>query len=183
MNAVPKLALSHVGFHVTDIAKMRDFYTRVLGFTVTDEGTINNGAMEMVFMSRDPRDHHQVVIATGRAKDTPTIVNQLSFRAESIADLRNIWQAAKAEGARNVDPVDHGVAWSVYFLDPEDNRVEVFVDTPWYVKQPRRQSLDLAQPDDGVRQTTLDRIKGEPTFGPIEAWRAEIAKKIEARAG
>lgn len=183
MTTVPRLALSHIGIHVTDIAKMRDFYTRVLGFTVTDEGPVNNGAMEMVFMSRDPRDHHQVVIATGRPADQKTIVNQISFRADSLADLRSIWKAAVAEGARAIDPVDHGVAWSVYFLDPEDNRVEVFVDTPWYVKQPRRQSLDLAQPDDVVHRVTLDRIQGEPTFGPIEGWRAEIAKKIEARAG
>ena len=29
--------LGHVGIHVNDIAKMRDFYTRVIGLQVSDE--------------------------------------------------------------------------------------------------------------------------------------------------
>ena len=34
----PNLMFSHMGFAVKDMAKMEDFYTRVLGFTVTDRG-------------------------------------------------------------------------------------------------------------------------------------------------
>ena len=33
-------SFSHVGFHVRDIAKMEDFYKRVMGFIVTDRGEI-----------------------------------------------------------------------------------------------------------------------------------------------
>ena len=38
MDLKGKLWLSHVGFYVTDINKMVDFYTRFLGFTVSDRG-------------------------------------------------------------------------------------------------------------------------------------------------
>jgi catechol 2,3-dioxygenase len=32
------LSMSHIGLYVYDLPKMEDFYTRVLGFTVTDRG-------------------------------------------------------------------------------------------------------------------------------------------------
>ena len=35
--AIP-LSFSHLGIHVSDLPRMEDFYTRVLGFTVTDRG-------------------------------------------------------------------------------------------------------------------------------------------------
>ena len=37
---VPRLSFSHMGIFVTDVARMQDFYTRVLGFTVTDGGEL-----------------------------------------------------------------------------------------------------------------------------------------------
>ena len=47
---------SHMGLSVKDMVKMEDFYTRVLGFTVTDRG--NAGGMKLVFLSRDQLDLH-----------------------------------------------------------------------------------------------------------------------------
>ena len=73
MTSVPRLSFSHVGIFVTDIARMEDFYTRVLGFTVTDRGDLETprGRLQFVFLSRDPREHHQVVMASGRPADLP----------------------------------------------------------------------------------------------------------------
>ena len=51
MNLKGKLWLSHVGFYVTDINKMVDFYTRFLGFTVSDRGPRPDG--EIVFMDQE----------------------------------------------------------------------------------------------------------------------------------
>ena len=49
---VPNLIFSHMGLSVRDIGKMEDFYSRVLGFTVTDRGFA--GGMQLVFLSRSP---------------------------------------------------------------------------------------------------------------------------------
>lgn len=38
MNEAPRMAFAHMGIYVIDIAKMADFYTRVLGFAITDRG-------------------------------------------------------------------------------------------------------------------------------------------------
>jgi len=64
MPAPPAVSFSHFGVYVTDIAKMERFYTRALGFIVTDKGNI--GADDLVFMSRDPGEHHQMIMSTGR---------------------------------------------------------------------------------------------------------------------
>ncbi|HVJ23513.1 MAG TPA: VOC family protein, partial [Burkholderiales bacterium] len=61
MASVPEFSFSHMGLYVTDAARMEDFYTRVLGFAVTDRG--NLGSVNIVFLSRDPREHHQIILA------------------------------------------------------------------------------------------------------------------------
>lgn len=32
-----------------------------------------------------------------------------------------------------VAPRNHGNAWSIYFADPEGNRIELYTPSPWYV--------------------------------------------------
>ena len=46
------LTLSHVGYFVTDVDKMVDFYTRVLRFVVSDRGDRGGGGA-IIFMTRD----------------------------------------------------------------------------------------------------------------------------------
>jgi catechol 2,3-dioxygenase-like lactoylglutathione lyase family enzyme len=62
----PAVAFSHVGLRVTDLAHMEDFYTRVVGLLVTDRGTLRDDGPTLVFLSRNPDEHHQLVLATGR---------------------------------------------------------------------------------------------------------------------
>jgi len=65
-----KLTLSHVGLSCFDLARLEDFYTRVLGMTVTDRGTVPGGTDELVFLTTDPSEHHQLVLASGRTEGT-----------------------------------------------------------------------------------------------------------------
>jgi catechol 2,3-dioxygenase-like lactoylglutathione lyase family enzyme len=63
MTKRPKLSFSHMGIFVSDINKMVDFYTRVLGLVVSDRGIVQDGR-DMAFMTLDPREHHQVALTT-----------------------------------------------------------------------------------------------------------------------
>jgi catechol 2,3-dioxygenase len=71
-------------------------------------------------------------------------------------------------------------AWSVYFSDPEGNRIEMFRDTPWYVPQPPGFEIDLDQSEDELYRETEAICRAQPGFKPIEEWRGEIAAKIAA---
>ena len=175
------LAFSHVGIHVTDIERMTDFYTRVLRFVVSDRGTSSQGG-EIVFMTRDPAEHHQFVIASGRPAELPyNLINQISFRVDSLQTLRDLHdQLSREPGVKVHPPITHGNALSVYFLDPEGNRVEFLIDTPWHVPQPFRVPVDLSLPDDQLWATIEKRVRATPGFKPMAEWKAEIARKIAA---
>src|SRR5215510_13335143 len=58
--------LGHVGIICDDFLKMRDFYTRVLGLTVTDEDPERGSC----FLSADPaNEHHELNL--GQARPAP----------------------------------------------------------------------------------------------------------------
>ena len=143
------LQFSHIGLYVSDLPRMARFYKQALRFTQTDAGDL--GTVQLVFLSRDPREHHQLVLATGRpAEPGFNVVNQISFRVPDIATLRGFHDRLLAEGASDMHPVTHGNAVSVYCRDPEGNRLELFMDTPWYCEQPLREPIDLSQPDEAI---------------------------------
>ena len=176
------LTLSHVGYFVTDIAKMVDFYTRFLKFVVSDRGDRDDGGA-IVFMTRDPKEHHQLVFASGKPADLGfNVINQISFRVDSLATLREMFHALKNESITMLGTITHGNALSVYFLDPERNRVELLIDTPWYVPQPHRLAVDLDQPDDQLWAGIEKHCRGTHGFKSRAQWVGEIEQKIAAAA-
>ena len=179
---VPALSFSHFGMFVTDVARMEDFYTRLLGFAVTDRGDLETprGKVFLAFLSRDPREHHQLVLVSGRPAGLPfNPINQISFRMAEFSGLREMYRRLVDENVKELYPVCHGNALSVYFHDPEANRVELFVDTPWYVHQPLRIPMDMRMGDDELWAWAEGEAKKLPGFKPVEEWRAELARRIK----
>ena len=175
----PPLEFSHIGFFVTNLDKMRDFYSRVLGFPVTDEGLL--GTQRLTFLSRDPGEHHQVVLVEGRPGTLPfNVINQISFRARSLAELRTLYHALEQEpGVSELVAVTHGIAVSLYCLDPEDNRIEIFVDCPWYVEQPLRGEINLDRPEEEILDDIRTHIQDHPTFRPMADWSQQLASRLD----
>jgi catechol 2,3-dioxygenase-like lactoylglutathione lyase family enzyme len=175
------LTFSHIGIYVQDMARMVDFYTRFLGFAVADRGTTANG--EIVFLTRDPREHHQFVLASGRPADLQfNMINQISFRVDSLTTLKELHEGLKNEQVADITTLTHGNALSCYFRDPERNRVELLIDTPWYVPQPHRLLVDLSLPDDQLWATIEKHVRATPGFKLQAEWAKEIERKI-AQAG
>ena len=142
------ITFSHVGIYVTHLERMVDFYTRFLGFVVSDRGGFKGGA-ELVFLTRDSNEHHQLVLVSGRPADLPfNVVNQISFRVDSLRTLLQLYAALKNEPVTDISPVSHGNALSVYFLDPEGNRIETYWNTGLKAKQPYGVRIDLDKPAD-----------------------------------
>lgn len=183
--AAPNLKFSHMGLSVKDIARMEGFYTRVLGFTVTDRGTA--GGMQLVFLSRDPFDHHQIVLATGRPERLPAntanpqfgpSINQISFKMGTLADLREMHGRLQAEGGSNLFPANHGIAWSIYAHDPEGNNLEFFVDSDWYITQPFLIPLDFSKSDELIVAETKQLCESSEGFEPYGDWRERVARRM-----
>jgi catechol 2,3-dioxygenase len=180
MGTPPPAQLTHVGLYVTDMDRMVDFYGRLLGLVVTDEGEFLG--KRLTFMSRNADEHHQVVFVTGRrAPADLMLLSQVSFRLpdDDLQALRWIHDTALELGARGMEGRNHGNSYSVYFEDPEGNRLEIYTATPWYVSQPWRVPLDLGDPDDVIRDKTRAMIAEGATWSPVDEWRDRLAARLD----
>jgi catechol 2,3-dioxygenase-like lactoylglutathione lyase family enzyme len=177
---IPKLSFSHVGFLVRDIERMIEFYTGQLGFALTDRGQLDMlpGKPEIAFLSRDPDEHHQLALVSGRPDSGEGTLNQISFRLECLADLRALRARLEASGVTRFLPMSHGNAWSLYFPDPEGNTIECFVPSPFHTRQPVTDPLDLSLPDEEILAQTESRHRNAPDFQPRASWRAAFEKRL-----
>lgn len=177
MTLTPQLA--HVGIFVRDIAAMTRFYTTVFGLQVTDHGVGRNFKVPLHFLSGTSDQHHQLVLAGGRAADAPSTIMQLSFKVSVIDDLRRVKASALAQGASQMRGMNHGNALSIYFADLEDNTVEVYLDTPWYVPQPHGDPLDLEKADEIIWAETEAICRADPGFAPAVEWQARFPRSMK----
>ena len=177
MTPRPNAQLTHLGIFVRDMETMVDFYTRVLGLLVTDTGILRGRSL--TFLSRSAQEHHQLVLAQGRGDDSTPVINQISFRIDTLADLKEFYRVLVEEGVANLDPITHGVAWSVYFLDPEGNRIELYTDAEWYVHQPMRATIDLTASEEDIRAATLALIGGDASLRPLSEWADQMQARLD----
>ncbi|NDZ80928.1 glyoxalase [Streptomyces sp. SID10853] len=159
--------LGHTGLWVNDLETMRDFYTRMLGLTVTDE----DAERGIVFLSARPdEEHHEFVLQVGRtAPDGAKLTHQISWRIDSLETLVGYHKRFRAEGVPVQQEVTHGNAYGIYFFDPEGNRNEVYIRVEKDVRQPFRKTLDLDLPLDAI-EAEAERLLNDDTeaYQPIQ---------------
>ncbi|MFI6521483.1 VOC family protein [Spirillospora sp. NPDC050679] len=159
--------LGHTGLWVFDLPRMRDFYERVLGLTVTDE---DEGHGIVFFSSRPAEEHHEFVLQTGRtAEPGAKQQHQISWRVEALEDLRAYHRRFEAEGVEVQQEVTHGNAFGIYFFDPEGNRNEVYLRIDRDVRQPFRKSIDFGLPAEEI-YAEAERLlsDGGPDYQPVQ---------------
>ena len=172
------LSWSHVVLNVKDKERMLDFYTRVLGFQITDQGEVASRGLEITFLSQEAAEHHQIAFFTGRKDDEASnSTAHMAFRVGSLPELRGVIKGLKDEGVE-MRPTSHGNTWSVYFQDPKKNGVEIFADTPWHVQQPQGEMWDMDLDDDALLAWTEERFKSEPGFVPKAAFVSRREKEL-----
>lgn len=183
----PDVSFSHFGMWVENLPRMVRFYTGLLGYVVSDRGPLNTptGRHPFAFLTRDAAEHHQLVLAGGRPANLAfNPINQLSFRVDSLGTLRayyaRVTRKPYAALVSDIHPVCHGNALSLYFRDPEGNRIELYIDTPWYVNQPMRLELDFSLSDAALWEWVKNAMQAKPGFQPVERWRRNLQRELNA---
>ena len=179
--ARPGLAFAHFGLFARDLSRMEAFYTEMLGFTVTDRGRIERpaGGVDLVFLSRDPDEHHQIVLASGRPDQVGfNVINQISLKADSLPTLQDLFRKLRSSGVQGLAPITHGNALSLYAPDPEGNRLELYIDLPWYVTQPVVLPVDLDRDAQDIMRDAEVHARSLPGFMPRAQWRAQMAQRM-----
>lgn len=133
--------IGHVVLRASDLPKSVDFYTRLLGFEISDiypEEMLPGG---MVFMRYNP-DHHGVALVGGMPG--PSAKRELHHIAFEVDTLDEVFLARKRLRAHGVPIVFEGrrragVQIAIEFLDPDGHHLEIY----W--------GLDRVGPDGRVR--------------------------------
>ena len=176
---IPNAQLTHAGVYVKNMEVMKAFYTKYLGLIVVDQGVLNG--TELMFLSRSDNEHHQLVLAhvPSRVMDGATTLNQISFRMDSLRDLKTYYEMLLPHSLEGMEPRHHGNSWSFYFFDPEGNKIEIYAVTPWQVHQPWRAPLDLMEPEEKILADTQRYADALPGSVPLEMWREEMRQKLK----
>ena len=119
MRKAPLWRFSHVGLFVKDLDRMAEYYKQVFSMVETDGGEARGHSVK--FLSRNPTEHHQLVLETSRTSEDTTL-QQLSFRFSTLDDLRQMKARIEAlprnllSGEMVPYGVNHGIAWSLMAL-------------------------------------------------------------------
>src|SRR3546814_7303865 len=77
--------------------------------------------------------------------------------------------------------LNHGNAWSVYFDDPENNKVEVYVDTPFHTPQPCGEPLNLDLSEADLLAETKALVDALPEGQSREAYIQTMADRLDRK--
>ncbi len=164
-----QLSWSHAVLNVRDEKKILDFYTETLGFNISDRGPIAENGPNIIFMSQNEDEHHQLAVVTSRKDQNPSnSLNHLAFRVESFDDVKTLNGKLESAGV-DILPLSHGNTLSLYFNDPEGNGLEVFWDTPWHVAQPDGILWDTSLNQDQALAWVEETFREKPKFSKREA--------------
>ena len=72
---------------------------------------------------------HITVVNVTTETNVP-MVQQVSFNVGTLANVKRTFRKVREAQCKVIEPRCHGNAWSVYFSDPEGNRVEIKLRRP-----------------------------------------------------
>ncbi|HEX9462507.1 MAG TPA: VOC family protein [Alphaproteobacteria bacterium] len=118
--------LAHVVLRVRDLAAMRDWYKTVLQAEVTVESDV------ICFVTYDDEHHRIALVAVPglaeRGDGMRVGMDHIAFTYASLGDLLHTYERLRDAGITPFWPINHGVTVSLYYRDPEGNRIELQVD-------------------------------------------------------
>jgi len=157
--------IGHVALRVADEEKSRSFYRDILGFDVSEMDPDHGGT----FMTLGQNFHTIDVFGHPEAKSAPRPdPNQvglfhIAFEVGSYAALRDAYCTLVDHEVPISHCMDHISQRSIYFQDPDGNRLEIYYEMPDALQR-------FSETSRGDQDIRLDLTKkGEP----LPAWLME----------
>lgn len=140
--------LGHVLLKVADLERSKKFYANLLGFEVVEEDPQHGG----VFMTLGTDGHTldlfpatDTTVAPASSLDRAG-VHHIAFQVDHEEALRNAYFTLQDAGVEVVRAVDHVSQKSIYFYDPDGNRLEIYYELPHALDMFRRGREDRDTP-------------------------------------
>ncbi|KIX96547.1 uncharacterized protein Z520_07813 [Fonsecaea multimorphosa CBS 102226] len=117
--------LAHVVLRTRRFKEMTDFYKKFLGAAVEFENE------RACFLKYDEEHHRLGILALDGLLDsgrTAPGLEHIAFTFHTLNDLIKVWEQRKALGIEPIWCVNHGGTTSMYYEDPDGNKLESQVD-------------------------------------------------------
>jgi len=116
---------AHAVLRTNKFKEMVEWYTTVLQAEIVFENQM------LAFMTYDD-EHHRLAIAgfpgiVDRAPHSAGL-DHLAYTYASLGDLVATYERLKAAGITPLVPINHGLTTSMYYRDPDGNKVELQID-------------------------------------------------------
>ena len=116
---------AHFVLRVRDIEKSLDWYQKVLGMSIVHD------AGNLAFLTYDD-EHHRLALAktpveTETVRGSPGL-DHVAYTLATLGELLGTYARLKSLDIEPVWPVNHGLTTSLYYADPDGNRVEFQVE-------------------------------------------------------
>ncbi len=160
MTSAPNLSgIHHVAYRCKDAKETTEFYQRVMGMDfdlafaeneVPSTGEydpymhifLDAGGGNILAFFELPEQPDM-----GKDPNTPTWVQHIAFKVNTLDELLAAKANAEAEGLEVLGPTHHGIFKSIYFFDPNGHRLEIACDigTDEEMKELRRVAPEMLE--------------------------------------
>ncbi|KAK6211425.1 biphenyl-2 [Colletotrichum tabaci] len=117
--------IAHLGLRTKNREKLIKFYQTLLGATVVLEN-------DFISVLTWDQEHHRLAIihdATAVPKQPNSSgMDHMALKFDSLADLLQVYRLAKEDGVEPKFCLNHGATTSLYYLDPDNNEVEIQIE-------------------------------------------------------
>lgn len=124
--------IGHVLLKVADVERSKAFYSKLLGFEVVEEDPVHGG----VFMTLGEEGHTLDLspiddLANAQPLSPNRVgVHHIAFLVDSEEALKKAYFTLQDHGVEIVRAIDHVSQKSIYFHDPDGNRLEIYYELP-----------------------------------------------------
>ena len=119
--------LGHVLIRTSDLERLTKFYQETLGLELVE--IESEGHNRMAFLTLGEYGHTIDLVeieASKLSKPDNSTLHHLGFQVDSFEDLKSAYFKLLDDGYEIYEATDHVTQKSIYFKDPDGNRVEIY---------------------------------------------------------
>lgn len=118
--------LAHLVLQVSDPEASLKFYQEFLDMELSEKSAANS--RNRFFLTNSGSHHKLVLMENKNLPDTSQrILQQIAFEVPDHPTLVQYYKRIKNKTKTELK--DNQISWSVYFYDPDQNKIEIFLDT------------------------------------------------------